>query len=323
MKKIDYLLVPCFMVLSFGSIAQTKLTHESLALAQHNFKTSGSLDQATYHPFLNNSRWSTASQGFEGYINSVFTIVKDTTFNGFTYSKVVEKYVGIMGIPNNRVNWTGVQIVHFIREDIPNKKVYQYFRFTGDVLIYDFSLEVGATLPGYSEYELKTVDLVEGPDGLRKRFIFKHNTYDDVQVIWIEGIGNISNPFISYAAMRDWQKLICASQNGIRTYQFVNKDGITCNSFDQATGIEDKDPVLSASLYPNPTNGVFRIVLNKQVAGKKTIRITDVNGKPVFMKDILEGLDYLDADLSALPDGLYFCLISAGGKTVGLKIIKR
>lgn len=279
---------------------------------------------ATYQPFLNNSTWFTANQGFEGYMNSIFTTEKDTTFNGFTYSKIIEKYVGLPGVPNNTGTLGGGKVVYFVREDVPNKKVYKYSRGYGDYLLYDFALEVGASLPHYSEYELKTVDFVEGPDGLRKRFIFKSNKYDDVQTIWIEGIGNISAPFIPYIAIRDWQKLICASQNGIRTYEFVNKDGITCDSFNNPiSAITDGNKGLSFSIYPNPTKGIFRIVFNENILSKKTIRLTDMNGKTVSIVGDFEGLDHIDIDISTLPNGLYFCVINSENNTSSFKIVKQ
>ena len=276
----------------------------------------------TYHPFLNNSEWFSVSQGFEGYDNSAFLTEGDTIINGITYAKIIESCVPLKGVNNNMYCTLNGKIgEYFVREDVPNKRIYRYFRGKGDVLVYDFGLEVGASQPQDSNYQLTTIDSIEGADGLRKRFVFKNK--ESHEIIWIEGVGNITSPFTPDNEVRDGQKLICSSQNGVSVYNFVNFYGITCDSFKNVLANIDKSYAPTISTYPNPTKGLFRIVFNENISHRKTIRILDLNGKPISNVGEFEGIGHIDMDISALPNGLYFCIINTDGQTSSLKIIKK
>jgi hypothetical protein len=251
-----------------------------------------------YHPFLN-STWYSVSVGFEGYDNEVYIPEKDTTFNGFSYSKINLKFVDLpeaWGDHNSRGS------NFFVREDIPNKRVYRYWRGTGDVLLYDFGLELGATLPGFPDVQLKTIDSIQGPDGLRKRFIFKNK--EGIERIWIEGVGNISAPFQSDALFEDRRKLICASQNGLNTYSFTNKDGITCNSFDKVLASNDVKSITPIRIYPNPTSGKIKLVFDQLPQRGTFITVTDFSGKTILKQSIQNMEEWIDLEGNA--PGIYF-----------------
>jgi hypothetical protein len=336
MKKLHAVFVFSFVVFSFGAFAQTsKLQIVTPASAggdvvikpyrgagQQGLVFNGTGDDGNYRPFLNNSEWFSVSKGFEGYINSAFITEKDTSIDGLTYSKINEISVPLKSVFNDRISSVKRKIGElFVREDVPNKKIYQYFKGTGDVLIYDFGLEIGGSLPKVPECLLTTIDSIEGPEGLRKRFIFKN--VDGYEVIWVEGVGNISSPFIPQVNISDFQNLICSSQNGVSVYSFVNLDGISCDSFKDVLANINENLSPPFSIYPNPTKGVFRIVFNENISHRKTIRIVDINGKTISNVGEFEGLSYFDMDISKLPNGLYFCLINSDGNIASFRIIKQ
>jgi photosystem II stability/assembly factor-like uncharacterized protein len=74
-------------------------------------------------------------------------------------------------------------------------------------------------------------------------------------------------------------------------------------------------------LYPNPTNGVFNIEMDK--TEPKTIEIYDLNGKRVFLKNnFINSGRKTTIDLSNVPSGIYFIKIETEGNTIIKRIIK-
>jgi hypothetical protein len=87
------------------------------------------------------------------------------------------------------------------------------------------------------------------------------------------------------------------------------------------TGVSESLAEKKISIFPNPSaNGIFQIknVSNQQSAFE--IVINDLNGKIVFSKQEIEGETILD--LSALPQGIYVCVIDMQGTMITLKLAK-
>ncbi len=76
----------------------------------------------------------------------------------------------------------------------------------------------------------------------------------------------------------------------------------TCNGFNDLSSLNS-----TVKIVPNPSNGIFTIVIDNPVKEKVTIEINDINGQRVFIKDILHSMHCSELiDLSSLQKGVYF-----------------
>lgn len=299
-------------------------------------------------------------------------ITGDTIINGINYRKIysVQKYP-----TTSYAFWGG------IRNDIPNKKVYQYDASIGiEKLLYDFNLSLGDTLfknEGYGFYDIlgncrgigtnwgweKDVDtawvtkidsIYMLHDGLyHKQFHFNakfkkrtpiFNPVDSsfllirednigpyvdpkyasdgyqefmVQINpLIEGVGQLNNPISeNYFFEHQWRlELHCVTINGI---DVVNNYPGQCESV--FIGINEKIAQDNFMLFPNPSNGIFQLVMSDVYPN--TVEITDVLGAVIYKTELKDKTSKID--LSTEIPGIYFVRISdSKGNFVVKKIVK-
>jgi hypothetical protein len=105
----------------------------------------------------------------------------------------------------------------------------------------------------------------------------------------------------------------------IRYYIINNTTSVTLDSVDvnitysTATGIAN-DSRHDISLYPNPSNESLNINVSNEYSGIKTITLTNINGKTVYLKTVKNGLNNIN--LLDYQSGIYFCRFSVDNKTV-------
>ena len=107
---------------------------------------------------------------------------------------------------------------------------------------------------------------------------------------------------------------------GIAGFYYVTvTDGNGCQGADSVTinviiGIEDPEAENAVTVYPNPTRGVFRLVV-RDPSLKFEVRITDVLGKLITSDKHMENTLYSKSfDLTNEPNGVYFIsIISING----------
>ena len=75
-------------------------------------------------------------------------------------------------------------------------------------------------------------------------------------------------------------------------------------------------------VYPNPTNGKFRIYLDHPTARIQSIKIFDANGH--ILADVGDNLNllFIDLTISHYADGIYFCVVTTTNETTTFKIVK-
>ncbi len=80
------------------------------------------------------------------------------------------------------------------------------------------------------------------------------------------------------------------------------------------TGLFENSPVKSFGVYPNPTSGFARMMLQTEEAGMATIQLVDLNGKTVLQQAqwLNGGLNTLDMNLSDLNAGIYQAVVRQG-----------
>lgn len=87
------------------------------------------------------------------------------------------------------------------------------------------------------------------------------------------------------------------------------------------TGISERTTFLSASLYPNPSNGYLRVELDRNVQ-QANVLIFDLLGREVMTSQIRSGYR-TEFDLSTLPQGLYVVTVNSETGTTSAKLVKR
>lgn len=161
-----------------------------------------------YPTFLNNSCWRVQLRDFV-FQRVVWLIPeKDTIIGSFTYKKYIDS-------AKNR-------LVSFIREDVPNKKVYRWWGFAGDKILFDFSLKLNdtITLANRGSYKVVNVDSITISPGVRRRTLSLTSSVNPRPEYWVEGVGTIRYPIINIWELPsdpDYY-LLCSYQNGIPIY---------------------------------------------------------------------------------------------------------
>lgn len=263
-----------------------------------------------YTPLLeDNKSWFSVMYGFEppveGYISS---IIGDTVISAQTYY-VMNEVVAPLG--EDMAN--SFQGKYFLREDIATARVYQYVPDFGEErLLYDFSLSTGDTLPIQPRYVLRDIKEEYNITTKRKNYIFT-NYYND-SIVWIEGIGNYSNPLQPFAVKLDnISKIICVEKNGGIVYDSGSfRDWITCENRP-----ETDIPQLQCekiSIYPTITDKYISINGNTYV---DSYSIYDVNGKQVLSGGCMSNID-----VSSLASGMYVIILRAPTRQHSFRFIK-
>ena len=92
---------------------------------------------------------------------------------------------------------------------------------------------------------------------------------------------------------------------------------------DYATSVEDINPAIIGDAYPNPTQGLVRTDF-KSSGGRADVSLINTIGQEVLGKqrDVSHGTYSVNVDLSGLPPGAYFKVISQGDSREASKILK-
>lgn len=193
---------------------------------------------------------------------------------------------------------------HYMREDTIAKKVFIYDEWFGDVLLYDFSLDVNDTLispimPPLVVDSIGYVTLLNGEQ--RKIFHF----YFSMHEYYIESIGGSSGLFNILPKPFDIADVPgCVLDNGISLIDWGYPYGIECYPY---VGINDLQISEKAIIYPNPVkNGGYITLKAKDVLYK--IKIIDIHGRRI--DDIGVGtpnhLNEYIINTNNLKSGVYF-----------------
>lgn len=258
---------------------------------------------STYKKFLYNSKWLSTLPSIEGQVSSVYEIIGDVYHIGNIYKEIQETNVYLPVIFNNPFFGDGVISSNtiFCREDTLARKVY-LATFNNEILIYDFSLNIGDPNPVDTAYILTTKDSVLTPDGYHKRFIFSQGV---INIIWIEGIGNLTHPFESGIPFGSGMlaQIICAYQNGNLIYDDGNAIPLNCSTFTAIDEILHSNSELK--IFPNPSSGKYLIGFSKNDVQIQVVQIYDYTGKLMLEESPKNAQNSYSLDLSNFQKGIF------------------
>lgn len=270
----------------------------------------------------NESRWGNDTpEEFVQY--ALFN--EDTIINGIVYHKI---YYNV-NLPEITIE--NSRIAGGIREDehkrvwaINLKSPYFNFRYlneNGEIMLYDFSLQVGDTIwaernhanIGVGDYKIgvgyylvvKQIDSLKIHQSIRKVFSFERYHW----VKWIEGIGNIQGLFFPYGDLTTGgfnNKLICMHQND--TLMYIDTSEQNCIPQFVIDGI-DILPNTEIKVYPNPATN--RIVYFENL-DFETLELFDSNGNLVRFENI-KGTDCFELNVKNLSPGIYYFRLAIKG----------
>jgi hypothetical protein len=235
----------------------------------------------------------------------------DTIIDTLTYKKLYIFYDTVFNVnratcvggiredDQKRVFFKGDSMIHF------SKPMNEYYGYK-EIMLYDFSLEIGDTIknincrPEDDIIIVNDIDTVLVGNTLRKRFHFKYYTW----VQWVEGIGNLRGLLFTSGEIPNngmYDDLICFKQND--TLLYFNDLYIDC--IPPITGIKARpmDDV-PCRVYPNPATG-NNIEFDLGDESFKTIDVIDGNGLVIDKIDA-NGQSHLSIPIEKYPPGLYF-----------------
>lgn len=284
----------------------------------------------SYTPFpMENASWIESYFGMQtkcGYSN--FYTTGDTVINNLTYHKVTEYFHYTMSDFNGNCNGAlneGHTYRGSYRNDSLNKKVFWISsNNTNEILLYDFNLQIGDTIPYNPTFGVAVVTDI---DSIQVNSIY-HKRYkiDSCQTGWyydnnyiIEGIGSSRGLIYgNNCPFEQFHDLVCFGINS----NYVNLDpdpssGTSCSFL--ATPMSKKQSEIK--LFPNPAHSEININLGTTILS--SISIIDLSGRT--LKEIkTSGKSHVIIDINHLSKGCYiFQLVEESGSIQNVRIIKQ
>jgi len=273
-----------------------------------------------YYPFPDsNAIWNSKYGGYYGTPIVRFGLNGDTVINNQVYKKVYQI------VDDSTLNLANMTYYAAIRENASKQLFAKMTDYDDEILIYDFSLNIGDTIisnspSGYLNYDLciiADIDSIELENNqFRKRF--KINDYE--QDYWIEGIGSIGglfHPTMDYI-IGSYCDLTCFKNNDTAKY-INNPQCDKCFCFLQTPVIEIEENNDFINVYPNPATTNINIVFELQ-NGLSEISLINSIGNSI--ENRITSSFPIQINIENLPIGIYLIKLRNGELTFTKKIIK-
>jgi len=287
---------------------------------------------SNYVPFpTNNAKWVTVFENCFTTPTRIYSISEisenDTIINGINYSMIYTDDV-------NGSTWCA------FREE--NKRIYFLFPDSGEMLLYDFNLEIGDTMFYYFEdiFELtQHHKVVTAIDTIRLRngeirhkwtlepFIPSVENYSAIWDIWVDGIGSISrkglfNPLETYEELNGdnyYLGLFCHNDTTLIYYPpcpYLNTFGCYLE-----TSVKSFEDIFNdISIYPNPAQN--QVTIDCQEQKIKDVEIINIIGKVLKQIEIQNNSHFI-VGMSDQSAGIYLLKLTTDEGVVTKKIIKQ
>ncbi len=253
--------------------------------------------------------------------NYVYWVNGYDTIDGKVYAKLFEtgtRKFEWNGSPPNP-NCSGTYAYNSLRGLFRQEEKKIFIRENNaDIMIYDFDLEVGDTLPDspilYEDNIYVTaIDSILVGEAYRKVFSLSTDVWGDSDQM-IEGIGFIYGFLTGFP---DWfypEQVVCFYLDGAIYYQNPNP-WAPCDMF---VGLDETTTDHSIlEIFPNPTSGPITLKLDYFIAQSVSIAISDLTGRKLSTENwtLNSGLNVKSLDLSAYKPGMYFITLTGESGT--------
>lgn len=238
----------------------------------------------------------------------------DTILDGIEYLKLYRfGRVTRQYMDNGQPEYcTGSEIyngpMQFIRSE--DRRIYfRPFYASEEVLLYDFNLEIGDTLPdtytsNFNEHITVTgIDSIEVGDQYYKTFELNSPNH------LIEGIGSAGGLFAPIGDIFDCgHSLICYSQNDIPIY--TSDSGLDCTL---TVSVPNKEAIPEISIFPHPLTETSTMELGG-IQGPFTVILRDITGKVVRQKRYTAQTILMER--RSLQPGIYLLSVEQNGESL-------
>lgn len=318
--------------------------------------------QDVYYPFTDGCTWSVS--------NEKYMTVGDTVLDGKTYLKIYRQ----VGSQPFEFDLHNAEYFAAIRNDSAEKKVYAYLpagtwvRDLADlsairtdtameVLIYDFSLNIGDTVNYYmiGDYAVKSAavrvaatsvdvgwsgytsithqyseedSVVVLSDNSTRNRLFLHGILQTAKNnVWIEGVGSIRGfDESSQVGESDYglRTLLCFSNSLDASFQTeFDFDNASDDCFHNGFGGDvPENCTPKVNIYPNPVTDILHITATRMDEGSFSLRVINAMGMCVFY-ETATGTNYdKEISISHFPNGLYMVYFEQSNKYTAKKFIK-
>ncbi len=272
-----------------------------------------------YHPFPDsNAIWigtEVTSDGTGCLIYNIYNlyISGDTTIEEITYHKLYEDgYKYSPNCPPPGPFYYYNQYYGAFRQDTFNKKIYLNFG-EGDLLAYDFNLNVGDTLPPtylsmqYPNYIVQSIDSLYVGNDYRKRYCIFSDYFQDYMWL-IEGIGSYYGAFELLAPNWDeyQHQLGCIYQDDEVIWSLApSPSGFGCELI---TSTKEQISENEISISPNPFKSFTNIKIPENYTNVSLSMYNSFGQKIIEIKNSYE--QTIRIERGNLESGLYFIQIA-------------
>lgn len=188
-----------------------------------------------YMPLLDKTSWTKVYYTTNNHAKSyVYKNVGDSILNGKQY-RVIRSFHLDVDDPSV-LPAEGIELLY---EDKENKRVYCHSDFyNSDLLLYDFSIQVGDRLPCDPilipstdfDFVLQDISFIENSGYTRKQYTF---VYESDSIVWVEGIGNYNDFTRPHFVKNDAMRLLCVQKEDETIYDTSSAGGKTCDEVNQ------------------------------------------------------------------------------------------
>ncbi len=263
-----------------------------------------------YHKFSGkNATWNSITTGAMGYPHewqTIYTLEDTVEFNGLKYLEV-----------KSGASYWNTNTIGALREDTLTKKVH-YYNYYQEVVLYDFSLNVGDSIFYGKESEnpqsiyYKVVDSIGTIDlsgELRKIWYLTTSMYN-MKDIWIEGIGSVYRHGLLNPINPDIPTNASSTYFGCYKYEntlyfnraVTNSEVCPCSQWLVSVS-EVKSKSTEIKLFPMPTKDKLNIYFGNTTYD--FLEIYTCNSK-LIEKAKINFRDNIELNLENFEKGIYF-----------------
>lgn len=299
MKKIFLYFVFVFPLLLYGQVVNH---FESGSSKWHVAKT---------YPAANPQ-----NPNFAATTTTVLGIFGDSTVNGFTWKKI---YSSEDSTFQNNLNFKGL-----LRTE--NQKVIYINAESEEDTLYDFALNTGDSVRynlfgSWVEWiKVTAIDTVNLNGGFYRRLKFSEpmiNAFDELNEVWIEGIGSIHGPLFPNTPVKfsqewpDSMLLTCSESENVLVWQHGGYSNCYTNVL---VNLKDKNST-ALMVYPNPSNKTFTLEIPENA---KQIKVYNGIGQMVYEANLSGETTHV---VTLMQGGTYLLNITNGSELLFKKVL--